>query len=79
MFPGRNLLNSGMLAVNLGTMGAFIAMAPASPLIAVGALTANTVLSFAKGFTTTAAIGGADMRKFCCLLPPLSRRSLADD
>lgn len=32
-------------------------------MIAAGALAANTALSFIKGYTTTAAIGGADMRK----------------
>ena len=42
-------------------MGAFVTMAPASPVIAAGALAANTFLSFLKGYTTTAAIGGADM------------------
>lgn len=46
----------------MATMGAFITMAPGSPLIAAGALAANTALSFVKGYTTTAAIGGADMR-----------------
>ncbi|KAI5921345.1 NAD(P) transhydrogenase beta subunit [Camillea tinctor] len=61
MLPGRHLLNSGMLATNAATMGAFITMAPGSPMIAAAALGANTILSFAKGFTTTAAIGGADM------------------
>jgi NAD(P) transhydrogenase len=50
-----------MLAANIGTMAAFVTMAPGSPLIAAGALAANTVLSFLKGYTTTAAIGGADM------------------
>lgn len=64
LFRGRHIVNSGMLAANVGTMGAFIAMAPGSPAIAAGALAANTVLSFAKGFTTTSAIGGADMREF---------------
>jgi NAD(P) transhydrogenase len=44
-------------------MGAFVTLAPGAPLIAAGALAANTVLSFLKGFTTTSAIGGADMRK----------------
>ncbi|TPX09544.1 uncharacterized protein E0L32_009287 [Thyridium curvatum] len=61
ILPGRHLINSGMLATNMATMGAFITMAPGSPMIAAGALAANTVLSFAQGFTTTAAIGGADM------------------
>ncbi|WYZ38617.1 hypothetical protein EsH8_III_000531 [Colletotrichum jinshuiense] len=61
VLPGRHLLNSGMLTANIATMGAFITMAPGSPMIAAAALTANTVLSFIKGYTTTAAIGGADM------------------
>ncbi|KAK6207322.1 hypothetical protein LQW54_007280 [Pestalotiopsis sp. IQ-011] len=59
--PGRHIINSGMLAGNFATMGAFVTMAPGSPMIAAMALGANTILSFAKGFTTTAGIGGADM------------------
>ncbi|KAI0914199.1 NAD(P) transhydrogenase mitochondrial precursor [Ustulina deusta] len=59
--PGRHAINSGMLATNIATMGAFVTMAPGSPIIAACALGANTILSFAKGYTTTAAIGGADM------------------
>ena len=47
-------------------MGAFVTMAPGAPFIAAGCLAANTVLSFLKGYTTTAAIGGADMRR--CIL-----------
>lgn len=61
MLPGRHWINSGMLATNVGAMGAFVTMAPGSPIIAAAALGANTVLSFAKGYTTTSAIGGADM------------------
>ncbi|RYO80833.1 hypothetical protein DL764_009843 [Monosporascus ibericus] len=61
VLPGRHLVNSGMLATNAVTMGAFVTMAPGSPMIAAAALGANTILSFAKGYTTTAAIGGADM------------------
>lgn len=61
ILPGRHLINSSMLAANIGTMGAFVTMAPGSPMIAAVALSANTILSFAKGFTTTSAIGGADM------------------
>lgn len=61
ILPGRHLINSSMLAGNMATMGAFVTMAPGSPAIAAGALAANTALSFAKGFTTTSAIGGADM------------------
>lgn len=64
VIPGRHLLNVGLLGSNVATMGAFITMAPGSPMIAAGALAATAVLSFAKGYTTTAAIGGADMRKF---------------
>ncbi|KAI0396870.1 NAD(P) transhydrogenase mitochondrial precursor [Xylariaceae sp. FL0594] len=60
-FKGRHAVNSGMLATNIATMGAFVTMAPGSPMIAACALGANTILSFAKGYTTTAAIGGADM------------------
>ncbi|KAG5984159.1 hypothetical protein E4U55_005872 [Claviceps digitariae] len=61
ILPGRHAINGGLLATNMATMGAFVAMAPGSPMIAAGALAANTMLSFVKGYTTTAAIGGADM------------------
>jgi hypothetical protein len=62
--PGpRHFLNSSLLGLNIATMGTFLAMAPGSPLIAAGCLAGNAVLSFLKGYTTTAAIGGADMRE----------------
>lgn len=61
IFKGRHVVNSGLLAANVGTMGAFLTMAPGAPLIGAACLTANAVLSFIKGYTTTAAIGGADM------------------
>ena len=61
MLPGRHFINSGLLATNVATMGVFVTMAPGAPLIAAGALAANAALSFLKGFTTTSAIGGADM------------------
>lgn len=62
--PGpRHFLNSSLLGLNVATMGTFLAMAPGSPLIAAGCLAGNAVLSFLKGYTTTAAIGGADMRE----------------
>ncbi|KAL7812003.1 NAD(P) transhydrogenase beta subunit domain-containing protein [Trichoderma gracile] len=61
ILPGRHLINSGLLATNAATFGAFLTMAPGAPAIAAGALAANTALSFIKGYTTTAAIGGADM------------------
>lgn len=64
ILPGRHLINSSLLAANAGTMGAFVTMAPGAPTVAAMCLSANTILSFAKGYTTTAAIGGADMRTF---------------
>lgn len=45
----------------MATMGAFLTMAPGSPAIAAACLGTSTILSFLKGYTTTAAIGGADM------------------
>lgn len=60
--PGpRHALNSSLLGLNVATMATFIAAAPGSPIIAAACLTGNAVLSFTKGYTTTAAIGGADM------------------
>lgn len=62
ILPGRHLINSTLLGTNLATMGAFLNMAPGAPAVAAVCLGANTLLSFIKGYTTTAAIGGADMR-----------------
>jgi len=60
--PGpRHALNSSLLGLNAATMGTFLVMAPGSPIIAACCLAGNAVLSFLKGYTTTAAIGGADM------------------
>ncbi|KAM5535172.1 hypothetical protein V8D89_011108 [Ganoderma adspersum] len=59
--PAKHFVNSTLLATNIASMGAFVMMAPHAPLVAAGFLGANTILSFIKGFTTTAAIGGADM------------------
>lgn len=61
ILPARHLVNSTLLGSNIATMGAFVTMAPANPAIAATCLGANTLLSFMKGYTTTAAIGGADM------------------
>ncbi|CAE6412834.1 unnamed protein product [Rhizoctonia solani] len=61
VLPGRHLINSGLLATNFATLGAFVTMAPSAPVIAALCLTGNAALSFIKGYTTTAAIGGADM------------------
>ena len=59
--PGRHFTNIGLVTANAATMGAFVTMAPAAPVVAATCLTASTALSFVKGYTTTAAIGGADM------------------
>lgn len=61
MLPGKHIINSSLLGANVLTMAAFVTAAPTVPLVAAGYLGASTVLSFIKGFTTTAAIGGADM------------------
>jgi H+-translocating NAD(P) transhydrogenase len=60
--PGKHLINSTLLGVNAAAMAGFVMTAPTVPLVAASYLGASTVLSFIKGFTTTAAIGGADMR-----------------
>ncbi|KAJ7774492.1 NAD(P) transhydrogenase beta subunit-domain-containing protein [Mycena maculata] len=59
--PGKHLVNSTLLGLNGLTMAGFLSMAPSTPLIAAAFLSASALLSFIKGFTTTAAIGGADM------------------
>lgn len=59
--PGRHLINGSLLGANALTMGAFVTMAPTVPAVAAAFLGLNALLSFTKGFTTTAAIGGADM------------------
>ncbi|EME40814.1 hypothetical protein DOTSEDRAFT_74397 [Dothistroma septosporum NZE10] len=61
VLPGKHLINSALLGTNIATMGAFCIYAPGAPLIAATCLGVNTALSFAKGYTTTSAIGGADM------------------
>lgn len=61
VLPGRHLINMSLLGANIGTMGVFLTAAPGAPLIGAACLTANAALSFIKGYTTTAAIGGADM------------------
>ncbi|KAJ5919646.1 hypothetical protein N7454_009481 [Penicillium verhagenii] len=61
LLPGRHVINSTLLGGNMATMGAFLTLAPANPGIAAACLGTSTVLSFLKGYTTTSAIGGADM------------------
>ncbi|RAL60900.1 hypothetical protein DID88_010225 [Monilinia fructigena] len=60
--PGpKHALNSSLLGLNIATMGTFLTLAPGAPVIAACCLAGNAILSFIKGYTTTAAIGGADM------------------
>lgn len=63
ILPGRHVINTSLLGGNAALMGAFVTMAPGAPMTAALCLGASTILSFLKGYTTTAAIGGADMRK----------------
>ncbi|KAK7020545.1 NAD(P) transhydrogenase beta subunit-domain-containing protein [Favolaschia claudopus] len=58
--PGKHLVNSSLLGLNGLTMAAFLSM-PTTPLVAAAFLSTSTLLSFIMGYTTTAAIGGADM------------------
>ena len=69
VLPGRHVINVGLLGDNVATLGAFLTMAPGAPLFGAACLAGNTVLSFLKGYTTTAAIGGADMRTYST--PPI--------
>ena len=68
VLPGRHLINGSLLGVNIAAMGGFLAAAPAVPAVAAGYLGLNALLSFIKGYTLTAAVGGADMRKFSQIL-----------
>lgn len=77
--PGKHLINASLLGANAVTMAGFLSMGVGTPLVAASYLGASTLLSFIKGFTTTAAIGGADMRAYSLtsdrvdvLRPPLS-------
>ena len=73
MLPGRHLINGSLLGVNLAALGGFLAAAPAVPVVAAGYLGLNALLSFIKGYTLTAAVGGADMRALFCILIPSTR------
>ncbi|KAF7309809.1 hypothetical protein MIND_00352800 [Mycena indigotica] len=61
VLPGKHLINSTLLGLNGLTMAGFLSAAPSTPLVAAAFLSTSTLLSFIKGYTTTAAIGGADM------------------
>jgi NAD(P) transhydrogenase len=59
--PGKHFINTSLLGANALTMAGFLTMSSSTPLLAGSYLGASTALSFIKGYTTTAAIGGADM------------------
>ncbi|KAF8910998.1 NAD(P) transhydrogenase beta subunit-domain-containing protein [Gymnopilus junonius] len=59
--PGKHLINTTLLGANAATMAGFLSVGSSTPLVAASFLGASTFLSFLKGFTTTSAIGGADM------------------
>ncbi|KAG6874214.1 hypothetical protein C0995_003760 [Termitomyces sp. Mi166 len=67
--PGKHFINSSLLGANALTLAGFLSMAPTTPVIAASFLGMSAALSFVKGFTTTAAIGGADMRKRAARVP----------
>lgn len=57
LLPGRHVLNSSLLAANLGAMALYFADPSMSTGLAT--LAATTGLSATMGVTLTAAIGGA--------------------
>jgi NAD(P) transhydrogenase len=57
LLPGRNAINLGLLAANIGTFGVF--MATQNPQVGLSCLGLSALLSFIKGYHLTAAIGGA--------------------
>lgn len=61
LLPKRHLVNSSLLGANMLSMAGFLTMAPATVSTAAAFLSINAILSFIKGYTTTAAVGGADM------------------
>lgn len=61
---GGHFTNIGLMGTNLATLSAFAITAPTVPIIAAGYLGVSALLSFVKGFTLTATVGGADMRMF---------------
>lgn len=61
ILPGRHAINLGLVGTNALTMAGFMTMAPAAPAVGAALLAGNAVLSCLQGWTTSAAIGGADM------------------
>ena len=59
LLPGRHMINSALLAGNVGAMGAFYFVPTMTEGLSL--LGATTAMSTIMGVTLTAAIGGADM------------------
>ncbi|EEC04253.1 NAD(P) transhydrogenase, putative [Ixodes scapularis] len=59
LLPGRHVLNSGLLAANVGAMAYYFM--DDSMAVGLGCLGTTAALSTLMGFTLTSAIGGADM------------------
>lgn len=59
LLPGRNVLNAGLFATNVGAMSYF--MTNPGYMADMGCLTTTSILSSLMGVTLTMAIGGADM------------------
>lgn len=61
IFPGRHAFHSALVGTNIAALGGFLHFLPVAPQVALGCLAGNAFLSFVTGWTTTNAIGGADM------------------
>ncbi|EKD04262.1 NAD(P) transhydrogenase [Trichosporon asahii var. asahii CBS 8904] len=61
ILPGRHAINLGLVGTNAATMAAFMTLAPTAPAVGAALLAGNAALSCIQGWTTSAAIGGADM------------------
>ncbi|CAF0844217.1 unnamed protein product [Brachionus calyciflorus] len=59
LLPGRHLLNSALLAGNIGVLGWYLNST--DPTLGLALLGVTTLLSSTMGVTLTSAIGGADM------------------
>lgn len=61
ILPGRHAINLGLIGTNAATMAGFMTLAPTAPAVGAALLAGNAALSCIQGWTTSAAIGGADM------------------
>jgi len=75
--PAHNQVNIGMALANLAGFGLY--MSSSSPSLGLTMLGISTLLSFAKGWTLTAAIGGADMPVVITVLNSYSGWALCAD